>query len=372
MDDLIPFIDLGAQRAFITDEIDNAIEGVLKHGRFIMGPEIEELEKALSIHSKAENVIACSSGTDALVLALLALNIGPGSAVFIPAFTFAGTAGAAAILGATPVFVDVEEDTFNMCSKNLKAAINDVQQNSTLTASAVIAVDLFGQPADHLKIKTIAEQNNIKIIIDAAQSYGAQLQGNPSLKFGHISTTSFFPSKPLGCYGDGGAVFTDDAKLANIVRSLRIHGQTNSRYEHLRVGLNARMDTLQAAILLAKLRIFDRETEKRQQIAQIYNENLKDFVTTPVISPDRKSSWSQYTVKTKNRDEMIERLKMAKIPTAVYYPKPLNTQPAFQRFPTAPGGVPISTHLAQQVLSLPIHPYLDRASQDHIIKVISS
>lgn len=366
----IAFIDLKAQRARIADRVDDAIAKVLAHGAFIMGPEVRELEAELSGFAGVKHAIGCSNGTDALSLAMRALQIGPGDAVFVPDFTFAATAEVVALAGATPVFVDIDGHDFNMSKASLASAIEQVRAGSALTPKAVIPVDLFGQPADYTAIAALAQEHGLKIIADAAQSFGATYNNRRAGAIGDIACTSFFPAKPLGCYGDGGAVFTDDDDLAEAMRSLRVHGQGSDKYDNVRIGLNARLDTMQAAILLEKLKIFPDEIEARQRAADRYADGLADVAVVPSLMPGRSSVWAQYTIQVNHRDRVQAELKARGIPTAIYYPIPLSQQTAYRGFPSAPGGTPVSEELARRVLSLPMHPYLDAATQDRIIGAV--
>ena len=363
----IPFVDLQAQRARIAPEIDAAIARVLAHGAYIMGPEVRELEAALAAFAGVRNAISCSNGTDALALCLRALGVGPGDAVFVPAFTFAATAEAAVQVGAAPVFVDVAEGDFNIDPASLEAAIVAVQKAGELKPKAAIPVDLFGQPADYRALDAVAARHGLTIVADAAQSFGAAYENRRVGTLGRLSATSFFPAKPLGCYGDGGAVFTDDDGLAELARSLRAHGAGADKYDNARIGVNARLDTLQAAILLEKLKIFPDEIARRQQVADRYSAALSSLARTPRLKPGRTSVWAQYTLIVENRDAMQASLKAAGVPSVVYYPRPLNTQTAYRPFPSAPGGAPVSERLAGSVLSLPMHPYLGEAVQDRIV-----
>ncbi|WP_448207930.1 DegT/DnrJ/EryC1/StrS family aminotransferase [Azospirillum sp. sgz302134] len=367
----LAFIDLQAQRLRLGDRIDRAIGRVLEHGGFIMGPEVQELEARLAAFAGVRHCVTCANGTDALQLALMARSIGPGDAVFVPAFTFAATAEAPALLGATPVFVDVTEDTFTMAPASLEAAI-DTARRSGLRPAAVIPVDLFGQPADYERILPIAHAHTLFVLADAAQSFGATLSGRRVGGLGDATTTSFFPAKPLGCYGDGGAVLTDDDHLAAMLRSLRVHGQGSNKYDNVRLGLNSRLDTIQAAILIEKLAVFEAEIEARSRIAGVYSAGLAscDGVWTPVIMPGATSVWAQYTMRSERRDALAACMKAAGIPTAVYYPIPLNRQQGYARCPVALGGVPVAERLAASVLSLPMHPYLEADAQERIVAAV--
>jgi len=365
----IPFIDLQAQRARLGGRIDAAIERVLEHGRFILGPEVAELEDQLARYCGVAHAVGCSSGTDALVLALMARQIGPGDAVLVPSFTFPGTAEVAALLGATPVFVDVLPDTFNVDPARLADGL-DAARGAGLVPRALIAVDLFGQPAEYDAIEPACRDHDLVLVVDAAQSLGAAWGDRRAGAIGDLAAASFFPSKPLGCYGDGGAVFTGDHELAGTVRSLRSHGQGAHKYDTVRVGLNARLDTIQAAIVLAKLTIFDEELEARRRVAARYATSLGDAVTVPVVRPAATSAWAQYTVQADDRDSVMESLNDAGVPTAVHYPKPLHRQPAYTSFPTATGGLPVAEQIGDRVLSLPMHPYLDEETQAVVVAAV--
>lgn len=365
----IAFIDLQAQRARLGDKIDSAIQKVLTHGGFIMGPEVREFEARLAEFCGAKHAISCSSGTDALLLPLMAEGVGAGDAVFVPSMTFASTAEVVALLGATPVFCDVLEDTFNMDPASLEAAIAAAKEKG-LTPKAVIPVDLFGQPADFESLLPIAEKNGLFVLDDAAQGFGGTVKGKKIGTFGNATATSFFPAKPLGCYGDGGAVLTDDDTLADVMRSLRVHGKGTDKYDNVRVGVNARLDTIQAAILIEKLAIFPDEIEARNRIATRYNELLKDVAVVPVVAEGAVSVWAQYTLKVKDRAALQADIKNRGVPTAVYYPLPLHRQTAYKECPTPSGGLPVSDRLAESVISLPMHPYLDDPTQDRIVEAV--
>ena len=363
----LPFIDLGAQRRRLGSTIDEAVARVLNHGQYIMGPEVRGLEKDLSSFCGAGEVISCGSGTDALMLTLMALNVRPGDAVLCPSFTFAATAEVVALVGATPVFVDVHADTFNIDVASLDAGLITARKQG-LNPVGVIPVDLFGQPADYDAIEPWCKRHKLWLLSDAAQSFGASYRGRKVGTIGIATATSFFPAKPLGCYGDGGAIFTDDGDLANTIRSLRIHGQGSDKYDNIRIGMNGRMDTIQAAILIEKLKIFSDELAKRDDIARRYHAALNDVAVVPVIGAGLSSAWAQYTIKVpaKQRDLLAADLRQQGIPTAIYYPKPLHRQTAYRHFPVAGNGLPASDVIAQEVISLPMHPYLDVAVQDRI------
>ncbi len=366
----IAFIGLKAQRERLGSRIDQAILKVVNHGKYIMGPEIGELESKLAQFCGARHCVSCANGTDALGLVLMAWGIRPGDAVYVPAFTFVATAEVVAWLGATPVFVDVLEDTFNMDPDSLEAAIGAAPEMG-LEPKAVIPVDLFGQPADYRRILPIARQHGLKVLADAAQAFGATLDGKSAGTFGDATTTSFFPAKPLGCYGDGGAIFTDDENLAAELRSLRVHGQGSDKYDNVRIGMNGRLDTLQAAVLLEKLAIFEEEIEARQTVADVYARMLGGVVIPPTLCNGATSVWAQYTIKTDGRDQLQQRCKAAGVPTAIYYPIPLSRQTGYARFPTVPGGTPVSEKLCSRVLSLPMHPYLTEEVQAEISRVVA-
>ena len=369
----IALIDLKAQQARIRHNLDRAIQRVLDHGQYIMGPEVAELERRLSAFCGAKHAITCSSGTDALLIALMAMGIGPGDAVFCPAFTYTATPEVIALLGATPVFCDVERRSFNIDPAALPAAI-DTAAEKGLRPRAVMPVDLFGQPADYDALLPIAEQQGLLVLSDAAQSFGAETRGRKVGQIGNVVATSFFPAKPLGCYGDGGAIFTTDDALADVMRSIRLHGRGGDKYDIVRVGINGRIDTLQAAILIEKLAIFQDEIVRRQQIARRYEAGLDNVVIVPRIPADVLSVWAQYTIIVPDgrRDDLAASLQKQGIPTAVYYPRPLQQQTAFSVYPVSKAGAPVAEQLAKEVLSLPMHPYLAPHQQDRIIEAIVS
>lgn len=367
----VQLVDLGAQRRRLDGRIEVAMAAVLDHGRFVLGPEVSRFEEQLAALGGVAHAVGCSSGTDALLLALLAWGAGSGDAVFVPAFTFGATAEVVALVGATPVFVDVRADTFTLDPASLAAALEWIPRTG-LRPVGVIAVDLFGQPADYARIGEVAAGAGLWVLADAAQSLGATLSGRPVGSLATATATSFFPSKPLGCYGDGGAVLTADADLAERLRSLRAHGRGVSRFDHVRVGVNARLDTLQAAILLAKLEIFNEERARRRGVAERYGERLAGVVTVPSVLAGATSAWACYTVASPGRDRLAEALGRAGIASAVYYRKPLHHQPAFRPFPTAPGGLPVSERLAEEVLSVPVHAYLGVPAQARVVDVITA
>jgi dTDP-4-amino-4,6-dideoxygalactose transaminase len=365
---MIPFIDVAAQRRRLGRAIDEAIARVLGHSQFILGPEVRAFEAELAAFCGAKHVVSCASGTDALVLSLRAKGIGPGDAVICPSFTFCATAEVAALVGATPVFVDIDAATFNIDASGIAGAVA-VAKCAGLNPKAVIPVDLFGLAADHAAVAAAAQAENLFILDDAAQGFGATFNNRRLGSFGHATATSFFPAKPLGCYGDGGAVMTDDGDLADIMRSLRMHGQGSDRYDNIRIGLASRLDTIQAAILIEKLKIFPDEIEARDRIARRYSEALGDVVVTPTVPAGMSSVWAQYTIRVTGgrRETLAAALRADGIPTAIYYPIPLHRQQAYKHYPVGEGGVAVSEQLAGEVISLPMHAYLDVPTQDRII-----
>jgi dTDP-4-amino-4,6-dideoxygalactose transaminase len=365
----VPLVDLQAQRRRLGKRIDDALLRVCEHANFIMGAEVADFERRLAEFCGTRHALGCGNGTDALMLGLMAKGVGPGDAVFCPTFTFAATAEVVALLHATPVFVDVLEDTFNIDPGSLINAI-ETAHTARLRPVGILAVDLFGQPADYQALKDIAGQNGLWIFADAAQSFGAQYRGRRVGQITEMTATSFFPSKPLGCYGDGGAILTEDDELADRIDSLRIHGKGSNKYDNVRIGVNSRLDAIQAAILMEKLAIFPEELAARQLIARRYSDGLRDVVRTPRIPNEATSAWAVYTivVEGRDRDKLAAGLKAAGISTAIYYPLPLHQQTAYKDFPRANGkGLPQAERLAQSVLSLPMHPYLDAATVERII-----
>ncbi len=364
----IPFIDVAAQRRRLGNAIDVAVKRVLDHCQFILGPEVKAFEAELAKFCGARHVVTCASGTDALMLTLMAKGIGPGDAVFCPSFTFCATAEVAALVGATPIFVDVEADTFNIDAKGLSAALATAKKLG-LKPKAVIPVDLFGLPADHDAIAAVAKSSGLFVLDDAAQAFGATYKRRPLGTFGHATATSFFPAKPLGCYGDGGAVFTDDGEFAETLLSLRVHGQGSDKYDNVRIGMASRLDTIQAAILSEKLKIFPDEIAARDRAARYYAEGLANLVVAPTVPTGLTSVWAQYTIRIAGgrRDKVAAALKAEGVPTAIYYPIPLHRQQAYKHYPVGEGGVAVSDRLAGEVLSLPMHAYLDAATQDRVI-----
>ena len=368
----VPFIDIGAQRRRLGKSIDEAVGRVLAHCQFINGPEVTRLEADLADFSGAKHVVSCASGTDALLMVLMARGIGAGDAVFCPSFTFCATGEAVALTGATPVFVDVDEATFNMDAASLKRGIATATR-AGLKPRAVIPVDLFGQSADHDGIGEIADAEAMFVLDDAAQGFGASYKGRRLGTFGLATATSFFPAKPLGCFGDGGAIFTDDAELAQTLRSIRVHGQGSDKYDNVRLGLTGRLDTLQAAVLIEKLKIFEDEIAARDKVADRYARGLGNMVGVPRLAGGSSSVWAQYTIRLPNgvdRDGFAAALKSRGIPTAIYYPKSMHQQTAYRDFPVADGGLPASERLSRDVISLPIHAYLDEPTQQRIIATV--
>jgi dTDP-4-amino-4,6-dideoxygalactose transaminase len=366
----IPFIDLQAQRRRLGEKLTAAINAAVEGGQWIMGPQVQAFEAQLAEFAGVKHAIACANGTDALLIVLRAWNIGPGDAVFVPAFTFAASAEVVALAGAEPVFVDVLEDTFNMDPASLEAAIAMVKREGRLRPRAVMPVDLFGQTADYRKLEPIVAREKLLMLCDAAQGFGGLLDGKRSGAIGDAAGTSFFPAKPLGCFGDGGASFTNDDGLNELLRSIRIHGQGTDKYENVRIGVNSRLDTIQAAILIEKLKIFPEEIEMREAAAQRYNKALgaSNRIRVPHVIEGAKSTWAQYTIQVPDRDKLAADLKAKGIPTAVYYPIPLSRQKGYAHFPSAP--IPTSERLSKTVISLPMHPYLDAPTQDRIIEEV--
>lgn len=368
----IPFVDLKAQYARLKPRIDARIHAVLDHGRYILGPEVAELEAELCRVSGARHAIGVASGTDALLVALMAEGVGAGDAVFLPAFTFPATAEVVCCVGAEPVFVEVEPETFNIDATDLERSVAAVRKEGRLRPRAVIAVDLYGLPADYDAVAAVAEAHGLFVIADAAQSFGARCDSRGVGTLAPVTAVSFYPAKPLGGYGDGGAILTDDDDRARVLRSLRVHGEGEGQYDIVRIGRNARLDTLQAAILLAKLEVFADDLAARDAVAGWYDTRLAGAVTTPRRVPGTRSAWAQYTLvlDAAERDRVRDRLKEQGVPTMVYYPAPLHLQPAFARFGDGVGSLPVSEDLCRRVLSLPIHPDLDEATADRIAHAV--
>jgi dTDP-4-amino-4,6-dideoxygalactose transaminase len=368
----VPFIDLAAQRRRLGKSVDDAVSRVLAHCQFINGPEVTQLEAALAAFGGAKHVVTCSSGTDALLMVLMAKGVGRGDAVICPSFTFCATGEAVALTGATPVFVDVDAATFNIDANSIRRGIATARKLG-LVPRAIIAVDLFGQSADHDAIGAVADAEGLFVLDDAAQAFGASYKGRRLGRFGLATATSFFPAKPLGCFGDGGAILTDDAELAETLRSIRVHGQGSDKYDNVRLGLTARLDTMQAAILLEKLKIFEDEIAARNVVAVRYAQGLGNVVTVPHVASGSTSVWAQYTIRLPqgcDRDGFAATLKAQGIPTAIYYPKSMHQQTAYRDFPVADGGLPASERLSCDVISLPMHAYLDEPTQERVIKAV--
>jgi len=367
----IPFIDVAAQRRRLGRAVDEAIARVLAHCQFIQGPEVRALEAELAAFCGARHAIGCSNGTDALRLVLMAWGIGPGDAVICPAFTFCATAEVVALCGATPVMADVAAETFNLDPASGERAVATARRLG-LKPRAVIPVDLFGLPADHDAIAAVAAAHGLLVLDDAAQAFGASYKGRKLGVFGPATATSFFPAKPLGCYGDGGSIFTDDDALAARLKSLRVHGEGVDKYDAENIGLTGRLDTMQAAILLEKLRIFPEEIAARNTVAQRYAAGLAGIARLPQVAPTMTSVWAQYTIRLApgRRDVLSAALKTQGIPTAIYYARPLHRQAAYRHFPVVDGGLPVSDQLAEEVISLPMHAYLDQPVQDRIIAAV--
>lgn len=366
------FIDLAAQQECIRERIDARIAAVLDHGNYIMGPEVQQLEQQLADYCGAKHCISCANGTDALQLALMALGVGTGDAVFVPSFTFAATAEVVPGLGATPFFVDIDTRTYNMAPESLSSSILRARKLG-LKPAVVIPVDLFGLPADYPAIQKIADEEGLAIIGDSAQGFGGSIDNQMTGTFGRITTTSFFPAKPLGCYGDGGALFTDDDSLYILLDSLRVHGKGREKYDNVRIGMNSRLDTLQAAILLEKIAIYAEETELRQKVAERYTSVLHNKFVTPHVPEGYHSIWAQYTLRAKDcreRTSIMAKLKDKGIPSFIYYPKPLHTQNAYSNFPCDPGGLDTSEIAAETVFSIPMHPYLTEEAQQVICEAL--
>ena len=362
----IAFVDLKAQQTRLKSQIDQRMARVLEHGQYIMGPEVAEFEAALAAFAGAQESVGVANGTDALHIALMAEDVGPGDAVFLPSFTFTATAEVVLLRGAEPVFCEVDGRTFNLDTSDLRAKIKSVRSEGRLRPRAVVAVDLFGLPADYEALSEICRADDLFLLADAAQSFGGVLGEDRVGTLAPVTATSFFPAKPLGCYGDGGAIITDDPSRAALFRSIRAHGKGREKYDIDRIGLNSRLDTLQAAVLLAKLSIFQDELEARKQVAAMYSERLADIVTIPLTDNASQSAWAQYAILLDERDSVANGLKENGIPTAVYYPKPMHLQSAYHAFGNGDGSLPVSETLCERILCLPMHPYLTEATVDDI------
>lgn len=365
------FIDLATQYQHLKTRIDKRIQNVLDHGKYIMGPEVQELEEKLAEYVGVKHAITCANGTDALTLALMALNIGKGDAVFVPTFTFFASAETVAYAGATPIFVDSDETTFNICPVDLEKKIRAVIEEGKLNLKAIMAVDLFGLPANYPELEKIADRYDLKIIEDSAQGFGGSINGKKAGGFGDIATTSFFPAKPLGCYGDGGAVFTDNDEYAELIKSYRIHGKGTNKYDNVRIGMNSRLDTIQAAVLLEKLAEFPKELINRNKVADYYQEKLIGSLRIPIVPCGYNSSWAQYTIINENRDELIEKYKKLGVPTAIYYGTCMHDQTAFKGCSNVVSSFPRGEKLSKTVFSLPISAYISKNDIDKIIDAIN-
>lgn len=373
----IPFIDLKTQQARIGGKIDTAIKTVLEHGRYILGPEVTQLEGLLvdfeNMGDSGGKAIGCANGTDAIILPLMAMNIGPGDAVFCPSFTYTATAEAIAVIGATPVFVDVDRELYTLDAASLSAAIEDVNAKGDLTPRAVITVDLFGQPADYPAISKVTQAHGLSLISDCAQGFGCRLGGKSPLHWADAMTTSFFPAKPLGCYGDGGAVMVKTQALEDKIRSLAFHGRGSEPYDHDAIGINSRLDSIQAAILIEKLAIFDDEIKARNRAANYYTKHLKSNVLrVPRVIEGGLSTWAQYAIEVPNRDAFLAAVRAQDVPVAAYYPRPTHLQSAYTGYPVASSGLAATEDAMTTIAALPIHPYLDEATQDIIIKAVKA
>ena len=383
---MLPFIDLQAQRRRLGGAVEAAVMAAVEGGAWIMGPQVREFETGLAAFGRAKHALGCANGTDALILPLIAWGLRPGDAVFVPSFTFTATAEIVPWLGAAPVFVDVDPVTYNMDPARLEAAIEGIRAEGRLTPKVVIAVDLFGQPADYPAIRAICDRHGLKLIADSAQGFGCTLNGEHPIRWADVTTTSFFPAKPLGCYGDGGAVLTDDDDLAQEMDSLRVHGKVvakdlkdgasfahDPKYLAMRIGMNSRLDTIQAAVLIEKLKVFADEIAWRNRIAARYNDLLSPHVAAvPQVIAGGVSIWAQYTIEHEARDALAAHLREQGVPTAVYYPVPMHMQPAYARFPQGAGGLPVTERLKDRVLSLPMHADLDEATQDKVVAAVAS
>lgn len=372
MTDMIPFIDLKAQRGRIGAKIDAAVAKVLDEGRYILGPEVVELEAALAEFNGEGRALSCANGTDAILIPLMAWEIGPGDAVFVPSFTFASTAEVVILAGASPVYVDIDSETYNMSPASLSAAIEAVKAKGELTPRAVIAVDLFGQPADYPALAGITRSHGMKLIADGAQGFGCTLGGKSSLHWADVLTVSFYPAKPLGCYGDGGAVLCKDDALYDVMKSVRVHGEGKERYEYARIGLNSRLDTIQAAVLIEKLRVFGEEIEMRQRVADRYAAGFGNQVKFPRVTDGAQSVWAQYTIEVADRDGFRAHLASKGVPSAIYYPIPLHLHDPYAPYPVTPGGLPVTEAAAKRVVSLPMHPDMSDAHIDQVIEAVLS
>jgi len=366
----VPFVDLKAQYARLKPQIAEAIQDVLDDGRYILGPAVTRLEEELAAYCGVRHAISCSSGTDAIFMPLLAYGVGPGDAVFVPSFTFTASAEVILLAGASPVFVDVEADSFNIDLADLERKIAETRAGGKLEPKAIVAVDLFGLPADWNGLNNLAEREGLHLISDAAQSFGGAYHNNRVGALAPVSGTSFFPAKPLGAYGDGGAIFTDDDDFADVLKSIRVHGAGSDRYEVVRIGLNGRLDSIQAAVLSVKLSVFDSELAARERVAGIYDEALKGVVAVPKRIDGLCSAWAQYTIKTDKRARVQKALAEAGIPTMIYYPKPMHLQAPYAPYGGGEGSLPVSEAICEEVMSLPMHPYLSDEDAGRVAEMV--
>lgn len=367
------FIDLKTQFERIEDDVFSRVSTVLQSQKYVMGPEIAELEEKLAEYAGVRHAISCSSGTDALVIPLMGYDLKATDAVFVPSFTFFASAESITLAGGTPVFVDSDATTFNLSPADLDRAIDETLAEGKLTPRGIITVDLFGQPADYDEILAIADKHGLFVIEDAAQGFGGEYKGAKAGSFGNVASTSFFPAKPLGCYGDGGAIFTDDDDLAELIKSIRVHGQGSDKYDNVRIGVNGRLDSIQAAVLLSKLAIFDSEVEARNRVANAYSERLSDVLAVPAVTNGKLSVWAQYTLVAKDADErtaIIDACKAAGVPTAVYYPIPIHLSTAYKSLGYKLGDLPVCEDLANRAFSIPMHPYLQESDIEQIVAAV--
>ncbi len=367
----IPFIDLQSQRQRIADKIDAAIARVLDHGRFILGPEVSEFEMSLAEFERAKSVVACANGTDAIVLSLRALGIGKGDAVFCPSYSYTATAEAIVLVGATPVFVDIKPESHTLCPKSLGVAIEDMIERGEFEPKAVITVDLFGHPADYPAIQKVTDKYGLTLISDNAQSIGCRMNGKSTIEYADIATTSFFPAKPLGCYGDGGAILLKTNKLEGHLRSLAFHGRSQTPYDHDKIGFNSRLDSIQAAILIEKLKIFQAEISERNQVADRYQAGLKGYVkAVPEVVKNCRSVWAQYAIEVDNRDAFLDYMRAQDLPVAAYYPRPIHEQTAYTSYPQVSSGLVETNRVKKFAAALPMHAYLSTEDQERIIDAV--
>lgn len=369
------FIDLKAQYSKLKEDIDKRVINVLNHGAYVFGPEIAEMETKLAEIAGTKYCLSCASGTDALLIPLMAYGVTKGDAVFLPSFTFISTAEVVSLLGASPIFVEVEENSFNIDTKHLELMIEEVMSRGKLTPKMIIPVDLFGLTANYAEIQKIADKYNLLVMEDAAQGFGGKINGKVAGSFGNVAATSFYPAKPLGCYGDGGAIFTDDDNLAEIMKSIRVHGMSSDRYNNVRIGINGRMDTIQAAVILGKLEVFAEELEHRNYVANKYKTGITNNVKTPTVPEGYFSSWAQYSVLAESKEEranLQEYLKTKNIPSVIYYPIPLHLQTAYKYLGGKVGDLPVTESISDRVFSLPMHPYMSDSDINEVVDAIIS